>query len=753
MLILFAVWNSTASHAQRQLSNDLNTARTVLGLVLDESTNSLFGAAKVVTKDFGLKRAVATDDVPTIKSMLSNHGKRVEADVMAVVTIEGKTVANVPDVFAENQAFPYPDLIAETLAKGTTSKIISRNNKLYQLLFLTIDAPSPIAVAVIGFEINMKVVNRLQQISQLGTNITITDIDETGLAYNSYVVSSSASEEDVAPIQLDVSGNLPWFSLLFSNEKQSIASSFMLVERDDLNVEISLSTDIQRVFSSFLSLLLSITVIAVLALGLATLLAAWLSKQMARPVESLTRYAKQIADGNYEDSVDIKANTQEFGYLSNAFKSMQENIRERESKIIYQAQHDELTGLFNRNYVDLLLQEKFEKQECFQAIGINIFGFRDINDTFGYHNGDLCLQELANRVIAQGGLSARLTGGELLWVPQTAFTQSELELVRDSLQQEVYTDGITIPLRLSIGVIECPSDTHNTEDLFRRMNIVIDEAQLTRQSILRFDAEFENRYLRRLSIITELKLALSTNQHELALFYQPKMQLAQGKILSVEALIRWQNDKLGFISPEDFIAIAEHAGFINKITEWVYQQAVQDIVTFREQGVNVSVAINISAQDVMNPELMTLINSLLTAYSLPTEVLSFELTEGDLIKDPEKALQHLGYMRAAGFSVAIDDFGTGYSSLAYLTQLPINVLKIDKSFVLNLDTSVGDQTIVKTVISLAHSFGMEVVAEGVENVESLKLLTLWGCEWAQGYYICRPIAAKDLITWYKAREQ
>jgi EAL domain-containing protein (putative c-di-GMP-specific phosphodiesterase class I) len=164
------------------------------------------------------------------------------------------------------------------------------------------------------------------------------------------------------------------------------------------------------------------------------------------------------------------------------------------------------------------------------------------------------------------------------------------------------------------------------------------------------------------------------------------------------------------------------------------------------------VAINISAQDVMNPEQLTMINNLLDTNGLPAEALSFELTEGDLIKDPEQALQHLGYLRSSGFSIAIDDFGTGYSSLAYLTQLPINVLKIDKSFVLNLDTSKDDQTIVQTVIKLAHSFGMEVVAEGVENAESLALLKKWGCEWAQGYYICRPIAAPDLIEWYKERE-
>jgi EAL domain-containing protein (putative c-di-GMP-specific phosphodiesterase class I) len=225
--------------------------------------------------------------------------------------------------------------------------------------------------------------------------------------------------------------------------------------------------------------------------------------------------------------------------------------------------------------------------------------------------------------------------------------------------------------------------------------------------------------------------------------------LKKGTITHVEALIRWTNTRLGFVSPEDFIAIAEQADLIKDITSWVINKAITDAARFREANLNVSVAINLSAKDIMDPELLTNVLALLKEKNLNTSCLSFELTEGDLIKDHDIAIVYLQAFRNEGFEIAIDDFGTGYSSMAYLQNLPVSTLKVDKSFVLKLHEQDGDQKIVKTVINLAHSFDMNVVAEGVESKEALTLLADWGCEMAQGYYICKPISADNFITWYK----
>ncbi|MDP5041224.1 MAG: EAL domain-containing protein, partial [Paraglaciecola sp.] len=320
--------------------------------------------------------------------------------------------------------------------------------------------------------------------------------------------------------------------------------------------------------------------------------------------------------------------------------------------------------------------------------------------------------------------------------------------LKTKLEQPIDDAGVVINLKIAIGVIECPTQADSAQLLFRRMNIVLDEAQITRQLLLKFDPAIEQRYLRRLSIIVELKKVLATEQQELSLAYQPKLNIGANKIRSVEALIRWNSATLGFVSPEDFITIAEQAGFIDKITEWVIKRAVSDALVIKAAGIELCIAINLSAHDVMNEDLLPFVVQLLDQHNLPRSALSFEITESDVVKDPAKAIKHLSAFREYGFVVAIDDFGTGYSSMAYLKNLPVDTLKVDKSFVLKLNTQVGDQHIVQTVLKLAKSFGMDVVAEGVENQATLTLLQEWGCEYAQGYHICKPIAVSALIDWY-----
>jgi EAL domain-containing protein (putative c-di-GMP-specific phosphodiesterase class I) len=346
------------------------------------------------------------------------------------------------------------------------------------------------------------------------------------------------------------------------------------------------------------------------------------------------------------------------------------------------------------------------------------------------------------------GVAARLTGGELLWLPNNEPSTEFINLLKVALEAPIDTGDVVINIKVAFGLMYCPKDANNAEEVFKRMNIVLDEAKVTQQFVLPFNPELETRYSRRLSIITELKNTLEHAKDELSLNYQPKLDLKKGMVTHVEALIRWNNARLGFVSPEDFIAIAEQAGFIEKITDWVINTAINDAARFRDANISVSVAVNLSAKDIMDPVLLSNVLRLLEAKNLDTERLSFEITEGDLVKDHDKAVIHLQAFRDVGFEIAIDDFGTGYSSMAYLQNLPVSTLKVDKSFVLKLHEQDGDQKIVKTVISLAHSFNMNVVAEGVETIEALMLLADWGCELAQGYYICKPTSAHNFITWH-----
>ncbi len=745
-MILINVWTSTSKHAQNQLNSDLEVAQNVFEQVLESRENVLYNSASVLTADFGFKQAVASGDIPTINSALYNHGGRITADLMALVSLGGSNITSVPDILPTETPFPYSKIIQNALLNGGAASLLVIDKKLYQVMMLTIDAPTPIAVAVIGFEIDHGWAQQLKDVTQLDTTI---QVQADGA--NNLTISTLPSE--ILEVALSEQGQtLSWLSLTLFNDAPFVSRQFLLADEGNLKVIITLSNDVHRLFADFNALQLNILFIALLAIILALCFAALFSRKVAKPLVALADIAQRISTGDYNKTIVAHSNSTEVKNLAQALESMQSNIRKREEKISYQAQHDILTGLNNRYNMEALLCAKFKENKPFQVLGINVFGFRSINDVFGYHNGDICLQVLANRILEHGGLGARLAGGELLWVPDEHLSPEQVVQFINSLEQPIDTGDSSIMAKLSIGMLNCPYDAANAEELFRRVNIALDETNLSDQPILAYQPEFEHRYLRRLSIIAELKTALQEQQDELSLFYQPKLDLKTGRVTKVEALIRWNNAILGFVSPDDFISVAEQAGFIGKITDWVINQAIKDAVTLRNAGIEMSIAINLSAKDVMDQSLLPHLSLLMETSQLSSKALSFEMTESDLVQEPVKAIQQLQAFRDRGFEIAIDDFGTGYSSMAYLKHLPVTTLKVDKSFVLSLDSQQGDQKIVQTVIELAHSFGLNVVAEGIESQATLLLLKKWGCEFAQGYYMCKPIPFDDLITWQNTHQ-
>lgn len=742
LTIFINLWLATNEQAQERLKRDLLISENVLQRVLESRENLLYVAANVLTADFGFKQAVASGDKGTIDSVLSNHGKRIGAELMAIISLDGNTITSTPAVLKIQQAFPYPEVIDKIINEDGYSSLMMIGNQLYQVIMLTIDAPTPIAIALVGFKLKNSLLSELKATTKLETTLHVyTNKEEV------FRISTLPEELiDTALTQLDQPPS--WLSITVTKDTPYVSLQFELANNLGSQTVITLSEDAEALFADFNSLQFNITAIGILAVFLASVFAALFSQKISRPLAILANVAKKIAIGDYSNAAAVISNTKEVNELSEAFTSMQSNVQLREEKIIFQARHDILTSLYNRQYVETIFERNFLEQVPFLAIGINIFGFRGINDVFGYQNGDLCLKELAHRLSQFDGLAARLTGGELLWLPAEEPSAEFINLLKSALEAPIDTGNVVINIKVAMGLIYCPKDANNAEEVFKRLNIVLDEAQITRHFILPFTPELEERYSRRLSIITELKNTLEHASDELSLNYQPKLDLKKGNVTHVEALIRWTNARLGFVSPEDFIAIAEQAGFIESITNWVIKRAIDDATKFKDANINVSIAINLSAKDIMNPSLLPIVLGMLAAKNLPIHCLSFEITEGDLVRDHEKAISHLQAFRSEGFEIAIDDFGTGYSSMAYLQNLPVNTLKVDKSFVLKLHEQQGDQKIVKTVISLAHSFDMNVVAEGVENVEALKLLAHWGCELAQGYYICKPTPADNLITWY-----
>ena len=510
---------------------------------------------------------------------------------------------------------------------------------------------------------------------------------------------------------------------------------------------ITLAVDVTSSFNAFTRIQLTILAFCLLAILVAMGLSLLLARNVSEPVSKLVKAVNKVASGSYGATLEAPSKLKEITELANAVDSMQASIKSREKHIRYQAEHDVLTGLFNRNYVEGFFESELKEGRAVQVVAITVIGFRTINDLYGYSNGDNTLKALAERLQRWPGTSARLAGGEILYISQESLNDDQLETLKHILEQPVESNLIAIPVKVAMAIIECPQDAASSEELFRKMNIVTDEAIHSDSWCVRYRTDLEDKYNRRLAITTELKRALASQQNELSMVYQPKVDLRTMKVCSMEALIRWNNSALGFVPPDEFITIAEQAGLIEQVTTWVMQQTIADLAYFRAKGYGFTVAMNLSTQDIQNKVLLRKLVALLTQEGLSPEALELEITESDLVADASLAIENLNELTARGFHFAIDDFGTGYSSLAYLKNLPVTTIKIDKSFILALASDENDQQIVHTVLSLASVFNLKVVAEGVEDVASLEILKEWGCDIAQGYFISRPLNRSDLENW------
>ena len=762
--ILINVWVVTYQQAHNKLSKDIELAQKILGEVLQNQEELLITSASVLTDDFGFKQAVATRDSATITSALSNHGNRISADLMGIFSLSGETIAstsknNIDETVTVNQKIVLANtFITSTLEEGGVSTFLTLNNKVYKVILLRIDAPSPLAIALVGFELTPTFVQRLEDTTQIEVNLVAKEKIANAL---SIVVASQFGNKLNEKNSLKVD-ELAWHHIALSTTA-SVTQNFVLYDNDELTIEVVLTQQLSKLIAEFSALKSNISIIVFASVLIAVVVAFLYSRKLAEPITELSRVAQRISAGDYKQQIDAKNKSKEFMHLSSAFNNMQQSISEREREITYQAQRDPLTQLYTRYHVsdviDQALKKAIRNDKGFHCVGINIIGFRDINDVFGYQYGDACLIELAKRIQAFGGISARLSGGEFLWVPNIDLHEehqhiSDFKLVeiKERLEQSVLFHGVSIPLQVTLGTVLCPSQADSAEQLLKLTNIVLDEAKLHPLRMLPYQEEFEQKYVRRLLIITKLKQALTENSSDLFLYYQPKLHLESEQVKSVEALIRWIDPELGFVAPDEFIGLAENAGLISQVTDWVIHRAIRDAQHLVMKNIHLCIAINLSAKDITNPYLLDKVGELLRKANLSAKALSFEITESDLVEDPKKAIEHLKNFKKQGYELAIDDFGTGYSSLAYLKSFPVDTLKIDKSFVLSLSSNKDDRDIVETIMQLATKFNLNVVAEGVEDAQSLQILAELGCTWAQGFYMCRPIPLSDLIEWCHSNE-
>jgi diguanylate cyclase (GGDEF)-like protein len=430
---------------------------------------------------------------------------------------------------------------------------------------------------------------------------------------------------------------------------------------------------------------------------------------------------------------------------------MQRNIAARESDIKHHLYHDSLTGLANRakaeNQLEQLLSGS-QRPASFTLILIDLRNVHDINASLGHHVGDDVLREAARRLRQNAHTAdtvARL--GETQFVIVALDCRGEraplyAEQLTGVVRAGFHLSGISLDLHVACGVCVYPDHGDNAATLLRRAQIALEDSTEARTRVAVYRTGSDEDHRRRLTLITDLRSAI--DRDGLSLVYQPKVTMATRSVKSLEALVRWTHPQLGPITPGEFVPLAEATGGSRRLTSWVLKAAIGQMGQWREAGLEVHVAVNLSAPDILDPDLGDEILYLLRSRRVEPTSLLLEITESAVMRDPHLAARNMQLLRVAGVRFAIDDFGTGHSSLSQLNMLPVDELKIDRSFISHARLGSDAATIVTSTIELGHRMNLDVVAEGVEEPEAWNLLRQLGCDFAQGFLISRPLAPKDV---------
>lgn len=419
----------------------------------------------------------------------------------------------------------------------------------------------------------------------------------------------------------------------------------------------------------------------------------------------------------------------------------------------YQAMHDSLTGLPNRAMLHHRLTDALDNAtisgQPVALLFMDLNQFKEVNDALGHHHGDRLLIELGkrlDRVVDPDEMVARLGGDEFAVVLSNGATAHHAietaKRIAHSFEQPVEIDGITLQTNVSIGIALFPEHGNEADILTQRADVAMYTAKSTGVGVSLYSPESDRSSVRRLTLLSDLKRAADDDQF--VVHYQPRIDLVTGDVMDVEALVRWEHPVFGLLPPTEFIELAEVSGAIQQLTTFVMGAALQEMAALATAGHRLGVAVNLSVRNLYDPLLLETIRSSLAASGLDPSRLRVEITESELMDDPALAMDVLGQIRAQGIEVSVDDFGTGYSSLAYLRNLPISEIKIDKSFVADLDR--GDTTLVRSIIDLGHNLDLRVVAEGVESGPVLRQLADFNCDSAQGYFISKPVPLDELIV-------
>lgn len=738
---LLAVMRASNTAVESIVRDELEVVERVFRSLLEVDREQLRGRAQVLAADFAFKRAIATGEQATMLSVLANHGERIAADFVVMLSREGDILLSTHEVKR------LPESVAAVLrekATGGTAILALFNGEPFQLVLVPVFAPDLMGWVGLGTAVDESMLEALRTL----TNAEITLLAQSG-GEPARVLHSTLPEGLSAELQALAQPEPAATSAM----TRWVTRDVPLLNEGGARLTALLSQSLEQALQNYAPLRQQMIIIGCVALLLAFLTALLIARGVTQPIYALVRAARRIADGNYTHRIELRSGA-EFGMLADTLNLMQDTVSEREARIRYQAQHDMLTRLPNRSYIagafNSRLAEPNAESDYAMAL-LELGNLRELTDLYGNDFSDSVLQAVAERVsnsLRRGDMAARIADSQILLFFD-ALTHAGVDVVLDKLRGDFASplsiEGIPVRVEPLLGFVFAPQHGQGFEELLRRAQIALGNARNVKHGYSFYEIGQDENHLRQITLAHRLQAAVDAENFRMV--YQPKYDMADHRVLEVEALMRWNDPELGEVYPDEFIPVAEQTGIITDISMIVLRLVLRQIQAWERAGLELTVCINLSGADILQLDFVRHAIQQLASSGLGSSAVVFEITETMMMSDMDLALANIREFEQVGIRLAIDDFGTGFSSLAQLKTLPVQELKIDKSLVLRLDQDTDDQQIVRSTIEMAHYLGLKVVAEGVENIASLRLLQAMGCDAVQGYYIARPMSAADLETW------
>ena len=742
-------------NARAQIARALDLDENIWRRLLEQNAERLRQGSALLAADYGFRSAVNSGDEDTIQSVLENHGSRIGAAMTALLgtdlALRSVSLADGMEQFPATLEQVVPRLAQQPQG----SQIAVMDGVPYQFVMVPMRAPVVIGWVLMGFRIDQSRADEMRQL--LSVHVALM-VKAPGGAMTLPVSTLPADAQALLLGSGGASGELQ------TAEGTLLARSTPL---DSVGGEVHslLLRSVDEVVAPYRQLQVLLAIITVAGVLLFAVGTGLVAQRLTTPLRSLLAATQRLSRGEYDVPLEHTGRMDEIGNLARSFDHMRVDIAAQQTEIRRLAYWDRLTGLPNRErFREAVVRAlaghpdhpgrtaRTAPPQPMAVLTLDLDRFKHVNDVLGYAFGDRLLQAVAGRLSQQvrspDDMVARLGGNEfaiLLLNADAAAAHDIAQRINQSFEEPLAFEDQTVDLSAGIGFACWPGDADDADTLLSRSEIAMYAAKRKLSGALQYDAAFDSTSAQTLSLLTELRHAVEHD--ELRLYLQPKVPLHGQAGMAAEALVRWQHPQRGLVPPMQFIPFAEQTGFVRQLTLWMFEEVARLLADPRTRGLPLRVSVNLSTRDLLDPELSNRLADILARHGVAASAFCLEITESAIMDDPQRAEAMLNRLSEQGFKLSIDDFGTGYSSLAYLKRLPVDELKIDKSFVMGMETGEDDAMIVRSTIDLAHNLGLTVVAEGVETAAILEQLRTLACDEAQGYHITRPLPVDDFLAW------